>query len=141
MFPSCRFRNVTEDGRVVCQKIVQGDNEVSAGMCQRCPAMACGCSDLRFTLRKNSSSPILVRWGNGRTEVWNNEPSQVAFVRAACAARIVPIVSPQDCAGCRICTDSASRPMATVDRGGHQRRQLANGEKIIAFREAAAAVG
>lgn len=95
----CPYRSVSDDGRLFCQKIVQGDKEVSPEICKTCPARACDCSNLRFSLKKRSPSPIVVRW-NGHVEIWDNDPPQVSFLRAACAVSLTPIASPEDCAGC-----------------------------------------
>ena len=83
----CQYRSVGRDGRITCKKIVEGDNEVSPNICRDCPARQVSCDKLRFSLQKSSPSPIVVRYGNGHSEVWNNEPARITFLRAACALR------------------------------------------------------
>jgi hypothetical protein len=98
----CSLRHAEEDGRVVCKKIVQGDNEVGPNICRACPVMAINCTHLRFTLQKITSTAILVRYGNGRSEVWAADPPRVALARGACAAKVMPIDGPKACAGCTL---------------------------------------
>lgn len=100
MVKLCHHRKAEKDGRIVCQKIVQRDNEVTPNICRTCPAMAINCDHLRFTLQKITSTAILVRYGNGRTEIWNDEPPRIEFVRSACAVKVMPVESPRQCAGC-----------------------------------------
>lgn len=100
----CRYRSVGRDGRIVCQKIVEGDNEVSPNLCRNCPAKQVGCDKLRFSLQKLSPSPIVVRYGNGHCEVWGDEPATITFLRAACAAKVAPISDPRQCAACALRT-------------------------------------
>ena len=52
----CAHRSVDRNGRIICKKIVEGDNEVSPNTCRDCPAKEIGCSKLRFSLRKFSPS-------------------------------------------------------------------------------------
>jgi len=94
----CQHRSVAADGRIVCAKITLGDNEVSPNLCRNCPAKTIACHHLRFSLQKSSPSAIVVRYVNGRTEVWNDKPPSVSFLRAACAAKVAPITSPRECA-------------------------------------------
>jgi len=100
MVKPCRYRKAEEDGRIVCQKIAQGDDEVTPNVCRTCPAMAINCDHLRFTLQKITPTAILVRYGNGRTEIWNDEPPRIEFLHSACAVEVMPIESPRQCAGC-----------------------------------------
>jgi len=100
----CAHRSVDRDGRIVCQKIAEGDNEVSPNLCRDCPAKQVGCDKLRFSLQKLSPSPIVVRYGNGHCEVWNDEPATISFLRAACAARVAPVSDPRQCAACALRT-------------------------------------
>jgi hypothetical protein len=123
----CVHRSVGRDGRIVCQKIVEGDNEVSPNLCRDCPAKQVGCDKLRFSLQKFSPSPIVVRYGNGHCEVWNDEPAEVSFVRAACAARIVPISDPRQCAAC------ALRAVGEPVLEEMPWPQVATGGKVIPF--------
>ena len=98
---SCPHRGVADDGRVVCAKISRGDNEVSPAFCAACPAAQINCQHLRFTLEKSLASSIIVHYGNGKSEVWDARPPAVHFNRAACLARVMPIVSSKGCAaGC-----------------------------------------
>jgi hypothetical protein len=117
MRPICSFARVADDGRILCTKIAQGDNEVSPALCLACPARQCKCDHLRSSLVKISSSPITFRC-NGHIEVWDDEPPRVAFLRAACAARIAPLSSPQECLNCELKTTSPGEKrgeyMATV---------------------------
>jgi hypothetical protein len=96
----CQHRSVSEDGRVTCDKIVIGDNEVSPRICERCPAIVCNCQHLRFSLEKIALTPVTVRWASGRMEVWDDQPPHVSFVRAACALKTTPVLSPVDCPAC-----------------------------------------
>ena len=98
----CEHRSVAADGRIVCAKITLGDNEVSPNLCRNCPAKAIACQHLRFSLEKSSPSAIVVRYVNGRTEVWNDEPPSVCFLRAACAVKVAPIAGPKECAACSL---------------------------------------
>lgn len=100
-FRPCHHRSVTEDGRVVCAKVGRGDREVSAALCAACPAARLNCQHLRFTLEKDAPSTLVVRYGNGKTEVWQDDrPPQVRFARAACALLRVSLVNTSPCATC-----------------------------------------
>ena len=134
---SCEHRTVSKDGRIVCQKIVDGDPEVSPNVCRDCPYKAVDCSHLRFSLRLSSPSPLVVRF-NGRTEVWDDGPARLTFERAACAERVVPIHGPRACAECPLrqsLRDTAAEPSAD--------RVAAAAGKVVSFpaREAVAAAG
>ena len=98
---SCEHRSVSKEGRIVCNKIVEGDPEVSPNLCRDCPFKVADCGHLRFSLRLSSPSPLIVRF-NGRTEVWDDDPPQLSFERAACAARTMPIHDPRACANCTL---------------------------------------
>ena len=129
----CPHRSVDRDGRIICKKIVEGDNEVSPNICRDCPAKQIGCSRLRFSLRKSSPSPIVVRYGNGHSEVWRNEPARISFLRAACLAKVVPISDPRQCAACAL---------RAADKPGIEEIRLprvASGGNVIAFPQRAAA--
>ena len=130
----CAHRSVTRDGRITCRKIVEGDNEVSPNICRDCPARQSGCDKLRFSLRKSSPSPIVVRYGNGHSEVWNNEPHRITFLRAACIAKIAPISDPRQCAACAL--RSAGEPVLEESR---LPRKVARGGKVIPFPQRVAA--
>jgi hypothetical protein len=124
----CQYRSVARDGRVICTKIAEGDNEVSPNLCRDCPARQIGCDKLRFSLRKSSPTPIVVRYGNGHSEVWNDQPPKIAFLRAACAAKIAPISDPRQCAACALRT--AGEPVLEEIR---LPRKVAGGGKVIPF--------
>jgi hypothetical protein len=108
----CKHRRVAADGRIVCAKITSGDNEVSPNLCRNCPAETIACHHLRFSLQKSSPSAIVVRYANGRTEVWNDEPPSVSFLHAACAAKVAPISSPTECAACSLRLTTLPQPQA-----------------------------
>ncbi len=130
----CAHRSVTRDGRITCRKIVEGDNEVSPNICRDCPARQSGCDKLRFSLRKSSPSPIVVRYGNGHSEVWNDQPPEITFLRAACIAKIAPISDPRQCAACAL--RSAGEPVLEESR---LPRKVARGGKVIPFPQRVAA--
>ena len=128
----CAHRSVDRDGRIICKKIVEGDNEVSPNICRDCPAKQIACNRLRFSLRKSSPSPIVVRYGNGHSEVWRDEPARISFLRAACVAKVLPISDPRQCAACAL-------------RGGREPvieeirlPRVASGGNVIAFPQRAA---
>jgi hypothetical protein len=108
----CEYRSVAADGRIICAKITLGDNEVSPNLCRNCPAKTIACRHLRFSLQKFSPSAIVVRYVNGRTEVWNDEPPSVSFLRAACAAKVAPITGPRECAACSLRRTTLPQPQA-----------------------------
>jgi hypothetical protein len=97
---ACPHCAVKEDGCITCQKIAGADTEVSPAICQHCPARACDCGFLRFTLSKIVLTPVTVRWADGRVEVWNSQPPRVLFLRSACALKKTPLASSLDCLGC-----------------------------------------
>lgn len=97
----CRHRTVSKDGRIVCRKIAEGDNNVSPDLCRTCPAKASNCAHLRFSLRKTSPSRLVVRY-NGRSEVWDDEPPEIHFQQAACAVQVLTIKSTRVCLGCAL---------------------------------------
>ena len=134
---SCEHRTVSKDGRIVCQRIVEGDPEVSPNVCRDCPFKAVNCAHLKFSLRQISPSPLIVRF-NGRTEVWDDDPPELRFERAACIAKVMPIHSPRACAECAL-----RRPLqAPVERPA-RRRKVAGAGKVVPFpsREPLAATG
>jgi hypothetical protein len=137
----CTHRSVASDGRIICSKIAEGDNEVSPNICRDCPARQIGCDKLRFSLKKSSPSPIVVRYGNGHSEVWNDEPARISFLRAACVAKIAPISDPRQCASCALRTAGEpvleEIPLPRVVRPTH--RKVARGGKVIAFPQRVAA--
>jgi hypothetical protein len=134
---SCEHRAVSKDGRIVCQRIVEGDNEVSPNECRDCPFKAVNCAHLMFSLLQISPSPLIVRY-NGRTEIWDDEPPELRFERAACTAKVMPIHGPRACAECAL-----HKPLqAPVERPA-RRRKVAGAGKVVPFpgREPLAATG
>jgi hypothetical protein len=99
---ACEFRKVSDDGRIICSKIMLGNNQVSTSLCRDCPAKTCNCEHLRFSLRKTSLSAIIVRWGNGHTEIWDDHPPALSFLHSACDTKTIPISTPRDCIGCSL---------------------------------------
>jgi hypothetical protein len=134
----CEHRTVSKDGRIVCSKIVEGDNEVSPNVCRACPVRAVNCTHLRFSLRKTSPSPLLVHY-NGRTEMWNDDAPELRFERAACAAKVIPIDQTRSCVGCTL-RQPLQIPAEQVAR---QVRHANSVGKVVPFpeRELAAATG
>ena len=130
----CTHRSVTRDGRIICSKITEGDNEVSPNVCRDCPGRQIGCDKLRFSLRKSSPTPIVVRYGNGHSEVWNDQAPRITFLRAACIAKIAPISDPRQCAACALRT--AGEPVLEEIR---LPRKVARGGKVIPFPQRLAA--
>jgi hypothetical protein len=105
MLTYCEHRGVSEDGKVTCRKIARGDSEVSLAICQACPAASCNCGHLRFSLEKQTESSIIIRYGNGRSEVMDLGPGGVRFTKSACAAQMRPVDTRKDCAGCPLRSD------------------------------------
>jgi hypothetical protein len=133
----CEHRSVTTDGRIVCAKISRGDNEVSPSLCRNCPAQAIACRHLCFSLQKSSPSAIVVRYANGRTEVWNNEPPSVSFLHAACAAKVAPITSPSECVACSLRLTTLPQPQAREKASQHKPRE----GKVVPLPQSVAATG
>lgn len=100
MLKYCQHRGVDEDGKIICRKIARGDQEVTLAICDACPAAACNCGNLKFSLEKESDSTLTIRYGNGRTEVLEARPAGVHFVKAACSALMKPVDVHRDCSGC-----------------------------------------
>lgn len=134
---SCEYRAVSKDGRIVCSKIVEGDNEVSPNVCRSCPFKLINCAHLCFSLCQTSSSPLVVRY-NGRTEIWDDNPPELEFERAACTARVVPIYEPRSCSGCTM-----QQPLQSPAKEPKRRKQAAGLGKVVPFpsHEALAATG
>jgi hypothetical protein len=133
----CEHRTVSKDGRIVCAKIVEGDNQVSPNVCRVCPFKAVNCAHLRFSLRQTSPSPLVVRY-NGRTEIWDDGPAELRFEHAACSARVTPIEHPRSCVGCPL-RQALQAPAEEQIR----RRRTSGAGKVVPFpqREAVAATG
>jgi hypothetical protein len=99
----CPYRHASEEGHILCNKIKIGDKQVSPNICRDCPVSAINCAHLRVALDHSSRLPITVRYGNGKTEVWDDVGGPaIKMERAACAAKVLPIHSPRDCAGCSL---------------------------------------
>jgi hypothetical protein len=96
----CLYRQVNDDGLILCGKIKTGDRAVTGDDCQACPIAQIDCSHLRATLLHAGHPPLLVRYGNGKMEVWDDPTPPLAFERAACAAQIQPLHSSHECTGC-----------------------------------------
>jgi len=139
---TCEHRTVSKDGLIVCKKISHGDNRVTPNECRVCPFKAVNCTHLRFSLQQSSPSPLIVRF-NGREEVWNDEPPQLRFEQAACAAKVTPIDQPQACASCSLrqpvqpTTEKAAR---LVSRPSAQ-PAASTQAKVVPFRPRKAAAG
>jgi len=133
----CEHRSVAADGRIVCAKITLGDNEVSPNLCRNCPAKTIACHHLCFSLQKFSPSAIVVRYAGGRTEVWNDEPPSVSFLRAACAAKVAPIASPKECAACSLRLTTLPQPQVREKAA----RRKPRGGKVVPFPQHVAATG
>ncbi len=98
----CPYRQVDDEGHILCDKIKRGDREVSPNICRACPVAAIHCAHLRATLDHQARPPLTVRYGNGKTEIWDAVAPSINLQRAACAVKVTPIHSPRDCAGCPI---------------------------------------
>jgi hypothetical protein len=133
----CEHRTVSKDGRIICKKIMVGDNGVSPNECRACPFRAVNCQHLRFSLQQTSPRPLVVRY-NGREEVWDDDPAELRFEQAACAVKVMPVQDPRVCAGCALRQAVHAPVEQPVAR--RQRRAVAGG-KVVAFpgREAVAA--
>jgi hypothetical protein len=135
---ACEHRSVAADGRIVCRKIVWGENRVAVALCRACPFQAVDCAHLRFALRHVAPTPLVVRF-NGRTEVWNDDPPALQFEQAACALQVKPIGSTATCTGCPLRQPLPETTPATPARPAGRRG------KVVPFdpteREAVAAAG
>ena len=98
----CPYRQVDDEGHILCDKIKSGDREVSPNICRACPVSAINCTHLRATLDHQARPPLTVRYGNGKTEIWDDDAPSISLARAACAVKVTPIHSPRECAGCPI---------------------------------------
>jgi hypothetical protein len=102
-FKPCFYRHADDEGHILCDKIKSGDCQVSPEICLACPMAAINCLHLRAALDHQARPPLVVRWGNGKMQVWDDMASEtISLQRAACAEKVVPIHSPHDCAGCLI---------------------------------------
>jgi hypothetical protein len=134
---SCEHRKVSKDGRIVCAQIVEGDNEVSPNICRECPFKAVDCGHLRFSLRQTLPNRLIVRY-NGRTEIWDDDPPELYFERAACTAKVMPIYEPRSCARCAL-----RQPLQAPVERPERKRRAAGGGRAVQFpsREALVAAG
>lgn len=124
----CEHRTVSKAGRIICAKIADGDNVVSPDICCTCPVKVVNCTQLRFTLRQISPSPLIVRF-NGRTEVWDDDPPEVRFEQAACGARVMPVEHPRVCAGCTL-----RQPIdAPAEQPVRRQRRVVGRGRVVAF--------
>ncbi len=133
----CEHRSVDADGRIICAKITLGDNEVSPNLCRECPAKAISCHHLHFSLQKSSPSAIVVRYAGGRTEVWNDGPPSLSFLRAACALHVAPISSPKDCAACSLRLTALPQRQVRVQMARRKPRE----GKVVPFPQPRVATG
>lgn len=125
----CEHRAASKDGRIICAQIIEGENTVSPDICRTCPVKTVNCTHLRFSLRQTSPRPLIVRF-NGRTEVWDDEPAEICFEQAACAAQVMPIEHPQACAECalrRPANAIAEQPLR------RRKRRSVGGGKVVPF--------
>jgi hypothetical protein len=134
----CEHRTVSKSGRIICKKIVEGENEVSPNVCRTCPVKSIHCKNLRFTLRQITPSPLLVRY-NGRTEIWDDDPPEVQLEQAACTAKVMPIEDARTCAQCAL-RQPLHKPVDAPARRPQQAEALG---KVVPFpnREPVAAAG
>ena len=95
------------------------------------------CGHLRFSLRQTSPSPLIVRY-NGRTEIWDDGPCSLSFEKAACAAKVMPILDPRSCAECAL-----HSPQQAPAKAPRRKPKTASVGKVVAFpaRETLAAAG
>lgn len=100
--PPCPHRTVDREGRIVCDQVKEGEREVTLQACRMCPVSKVNCAHLRATLLHWSRPPITIRYGNGKTEIWDAEPPTLSVRRSACAALAIPLASTHDCAGCAL---------------------------------------
>ena len=131
----CPYRQVDDERHILCDKIRSGDREVSPNSCRACPVSAINCAHLRATLDHHARPPLTVRYGNGKTEIWDDVAPSINLQTAACAAKVVPIHSPRDCAACPIrpplvaaeASNTIARPaVATKDEG-----RMTNGRRAV----------
>ena len=116
MLKPCQFRNVSDNGVMLCAKIARGSREVSPEICQACPVAAIDCRQLRFSLEKEEGGSLTVRYGNGRTEVWDGEAPHVEMQRAACSLLLLPLKGTHTCQSCSLRQPAVGEPqVARVD--------------------------
>jgi len=111
----CPYRHADDEGHILCDKIKSGDREVAPNICRACPVAQINCAHLRATLEHHARPPITVRWGNGKSQVWDDfAQDSLTLIRAACADKVAPILSPRDCAGCAL-RKAVDSQQSTVD--------------------------
>jgi hypothetical protein len=99
----CPYRHADDEGHILCDKIKSGDREVTPNICRVCPVAQINCAHLRARLDHQARPPLTVRWGNGKSQVWNDFAQEfISLASAACAEKVIPIHSPRDCAGCAL---------------------------------------
>ena len=98
----CPYRHVGDEGHILCDKIKTGDRQVSPNICRVCPISQINCAHLRATLDQQAHPPVTVRWGNGKTEIWEDDAPSISFNQAACAEKVIPIQTGKECAGCAL---------------------------------------
>lgn len=112
----CPYRHADDDGHILCDKIKTGDREVSPNICRACPVAQINCAHLRAALDHHARPPIVVRWGNGKSQVWDDfAQDSLTLARAACAEKVLPIHSARDCAGCAL-RNAVDSPQSPVNR-------------------------
>lgn len=98
----CPYRHVGDEGHILCEKIKTGDRQVSPNICRVCPISQINCAHLRATLDHQAHPPVTVRWGNSKTEIWEDDAPSISFNQAACAEKVIPIQTGKECAGCAL---------------------------------------
>lgn len=98
----CSHRSVSDDGRLLCDRIADTDREVTTALCQGCPANAAGCGSLRFTLHKETGPGIIVHYGNGRSLILDQAPTALRLRQAACSLTSQAISSAEECRVCSL---------------------------------------
>lgn len=112
----CPYRHADDDGHILCDKIKSGDREVTPNICRACPVAQINCTHLRAALDHQARPPIVVRWGNGKSQVWDDLPhDSPALTRAVCVEKVIPIHSPRDCGGCALHQALVNREQLTLN--------------------------
>lgn len=136
----CPFRHADDEGRIFCDKIKEGDREVTPNICRACPVAQINCAHLRATLDHQARPPIIVRWGNGKSQVWDDlAQDSVVLARGACAEKVIPIRSPRDCVGCALRKPvvigeqlvSVAQPATVNSQMAADRRPLAASPRVV----------
>ncbi|MEW5719129.1 MAG: hypothetical protein AB1817_10910 [Chloroflexota bacterium] len=112
----CPYRHADDEGHILCDKIKSGDRAVTPNICRVCPVARINCAHLRARLDHQARPPLTVRWGNGKSQVWDDFAQEsISLASAACADKVIPIHAPRDCAGCalRKPVDSLQSPVAS----------------------------